>query len=73
LVTAIERSTRNFQFSVLILHRGLYIPVPHRSHYGREVAGSHQNSRAIVVSRTVENQFFRRARFVACFSEEIAN
>lgn len=70
---AIERSTHNFQFRVLILHRGLYIAVPHRSHYGREVAGSHQNSRAIVVSRTVENQFFRKARFVARFSGEVAD
>jgi len=24
---------------------GSYIPVPHRSHYGRKVVGSHQNSR----------------------------
>ena len=32
---------------------------------------SHQNSRAIVVSCTVENQFFRKARVVARFSEEI--
>jgi len=55
------------------VHRGLYVTVPHRSHYSRKVAGSHQNSRTIVVSRTVENQFFRKARFVARFSEEIAN
>ena len=46
---------------------------PHRSHYGRKLAGSHQNSRAIVVSCTVANQFFRKARVVARFSEEIAN
>ena len=71
--TVIERSTHDFQFRVLIVHRGLYVAVPHRSHYGRKVAGSHENSRAIVVSRTVENQFFREARFVARFSEEIAN
>jgi len=71
--TVIERSAHDFQFGVLIVHRGLCVAVPHRSHYGREVAGSHQNSRAIVVSRAVENQFFREARFVARFSEEIAN
>ena len=39
----------------------------------RKVAGSHQNSRTIVTSRTVENQFLRKPRFVARFSEEIAN
>lgn len=61
----IERSAHDFQFRVLIVHSGLYVAVPHRSHYGRKVAGSHENSRAIVVSRTVENQFFRKVRFVA--------
>ncbi len=71
--TVIERSAHDFQFRVLIVHRGLYVAVPHRPHYSRKVAGSHQNSRTIVVSRTVENQFFRKARFVARFSEEIAN
>ena len=71
--TLIERAAHDLQFRVLIVHRGLYVAVPHRFHYGSKVAGSHQNSRTIVVSRTVENQFFRKARFVARFSEEIAN
>src|SRR5579864_5536798 len=71
--TVIERSAHDFQFRVLIVHRGLYVAVPHRSHYSRKVAGSHQDSRTIVVSSTVENQFFRKARFVARYSEEIAN
>jgi hypothetical protein len=35
----------------------------HGSHHGGKVSGSHQNSPAIVMSRTVENQFFRKARF----------
>jgi hypothetical protein len=69
----IERRSHNFQFQVLIVHRGLYVAVPHRSHYGRKVAGSHQNSRTVVMSRTVENQLFRKARFVARFSAETAN
>jgi hypothetical protein len=58
---------------VLIVHRGPYVAVPHRSHYGRQVTGSHQNSRTVVMSRAVKNQLFRKARFVARFSEEIAN
>jgi hypothetical protein len=69
--TVIERGTHDFQFWVLIVHRGLYVAVPHRSHYGRKVAGSHQNSGTVVVSRTVKNQLFRNARFIARFSEEI--
>jgi hypothetical protein len=43
------------------------------SHHGGKVSGSHQNSRTIVISRTVENRFFRKARFVGHFSEETAN
>jgi hypothetical protein len=71
--TVIERSAHDFQFRVLIVHRGFYVTVPHRSHYGRKVAGAHQNSRPEVMSRTVKNQLFRKAHFVARFSEEIAN
>ena len=71
--TVIERIAHDFQFRVLIVHRGFYVAVPHRSHYGRKVAGSHQHSRTIVVSRTVEPIPSRKARFVARFSEEIAN
>jgi transposase len=56
-----------------VVHRSLYVAVPHRSHYGSKVAGSHQNSRAVVMSRTVKNQLFRKTCFVARFSEEIAN
>jgi hypothetical protein len=71
--TVIEPRAHDFQFRVLLVHRGLYVAVPHRSHYGRKVASAHQNSRTVVVSRTVENQFFRQARIVARFSKEIAN
>src|ERR1700746_2753173 len=49
-----------------------HITMPHRVHYGCKVAGSHQNSRPVVMSRTVKNQFLRKARFVARLSEEIA-
>jgi hypothetical protein len=66
-------TAHDFQFRVLIVHRGLYVAVPHRSHYGSKVAGSHQNSRTVVMSRTVKDQLFWKARFVARFSEEIAN
>lgn len=67
--TVIERGAHDLQFRMLIVQRGLYIAVPHRPHYGRKVAGSHQNSRAVVMSRTVKNQFFRKARFAARFSK----
>jgi hypothetical protein len=56
-----------------IKYIGMDVHKPHRSHYGREVAGSHQNSGAIVMSRTVENEFFREPRFAVRFSEETAN
>jgi hypothetical protein len=71
--TVIERGAHDFQFRVLIVHRGLYVAVPHRSHYCCKLAGSHQNSRTVVMSRTVENQLFRKACFIARFSEQIAN
>lgn len=69
----IERSAHDFQFRVLIVHRGLHVAVPHRPHYGGKVAGSHQDSRTVVMSRAVKDQLFRQARVVASFSEEIAN
>jgi hypothetical protein len=36
-----ERNAHDFQFGVLMVHRGLYVAAPHRSHYGRKVADSH--------------------------------
>jgi hypothetical protein len=68
----IERSTHDFQFRVLIVYRGLYVAMSHGSRHSGKVSGSHQNLHTIVRSRTVENQSFRKARFVARFSEEIA-
>jgi hypothetical protein len=69
----VERGAHDLQLRVLIVHRSLYVTMPHRSHHGGKVSGSHQNSRTVVVSRTVKDQLFRKARFVARFSEEIAN
>jgi hypothetical protein len=71
--TVIERSAYDFQFRVLIAHRGLYVAVAPGSHHGRSIARSHQNSRTVVMSRTVKNQLFRKGRFFARFSKEIAN
>jgi hypothetical protein len=71
--TVIERGAHDFQFRVLIVHRGLYVAMTHRSHYRGKVPGSHQNPRTVVMSRTVENEFFRKACSSASFSKEIAD
>ena len=69
----IERGAHDFQFRVLIVHRSLYVAMPHRSHHRSKASSSHQDSRTVIVPCAVENEFFRKARLIARFSKEIAN
>jgi hypothetical protein len=56
-----------------IMHRSLHVAMPHRSHHRGKVSGSRQNSRSVVMSRAVKNQFFRKAGDIASFPKEIAD
>jgi hypothetical protein len=57
----IERGAHDLQFRVLIMHRSLYVAMPHRSHDGSKISSSHQDSRTVIVPCAVENEFFRKA------------
>jgi len=48
----------NLQFWVLVVHCRFDISVAHCLPDGGQVPGSHENSSAVVMSRTVEDQFY---------------
>ena len=62
--TVIECRTYDLQFRMLIMHRCFHISVAHRSHYGCQIPCAHQNTRAIVMARTAQHEFFWKPSFL---------
>lgn len=59
----IERLANNLDLGMLIPHCSFHILVPHREHYCLQVAGLFQDSSAVVMPATIEDQLFRKASF----------
>jgi hypothetical protein len=51
---------------MLVLHRSSHIPVAHRLHYGGEVSGVVQYSRAVILPAAIQNQIFTTSCAILC-------
>jgi hypothetical protein len=56
---------------MLVLQCSLNIPVPHRSHDSREVPGSLENSRPVIVPAAIKNEILREAGFSSGFPKPV--
>src|SRR6266849_9997977 len=55
---------------MLIMHRSLYVPMPHRPHDGSQVPGSHKNPSAVIMPGTIKDQFFRKGGLLPGLSKQ---
>lgn len=67
----IQRCSDDFKFGMLVLHCGLHIPMPHRPHDSRQVSGSFENPRAIIVPAAIKNKVLGKSGFSSGFPEPV--
>src|SRR5262245_42896043 len=58
---------------MLIMHRSLYVAMPHCPHDGSEVPSSHENPSAVVMTGAIKDQFFRKTSFLTRLSKQAIN
>src|SRR5260370_13626814 len=69
----VQSCTYNLQLWMLVLHGSLHISVAHGFHDSSQVPISHEDTRAVVVPGTIQNQIVGETGLPASLAKQVAD